>query len=250
METTDQTPAPELETSPEPETFDEMVVPELETIRENLSRLYDLDAPEVAPFLCTHEETQAAVGDGVARGEVLLVQEQGNDIAVGLFVCEAAIEAMRQGDQAGWLLATEGVSHFVYLLFRAENADSVTQLELELQAEVDKYATALLDAALLDTEAQLSGWGVGLIRARDQLAQLDRSRRLRASLFADPAFLDEPGTEQGHRYRLANRAAARYTAWLEHTFVVPGDQTGLVRELRRFYRLGQTQKLSRAFAGS
>ncbi len=120
VETVDEM-APELETAePAEACLDQMApVPELETIRENLSRLYDLDAPEVAPFLCTHEETQAAVGDGVARGEVLLVQEQGNDIAVGLFVCEAAIEAMRQGDQAGWLLATEGVSHFVYLLFLA-----------------------------------------------------------------------------------------------------------------------------------
>lgn len=212
---------------------------ELESIRAHLGALYDFAPPPVAPFLCTEDEARAAVGDAVERGEVLLVHEDEGEIAIGLYVSDAAIEAFRRGEAHGWQLATEGVSHFAYLYFRADNAESVTQLELELQAEVDKYATGLLQ-----DEADLRGFGAALIQRRDK--RVRRSRELRALLFADPQFLDAPDTEAGERYRLANRAAARYARDLEQRFVARGDELGLLRELRRFYRLGQHAMLARA----
>ena len=43
-----------------------------------------------------------------------------------------------------FLLAVEGVSHFVYLVHRARQERPVSAVELELQAEVDKYLVALL----------------------------------------------------------------------------------------------------------
>jgi hypothetical protein len=124
-------------------------------------------------------------------------------------------------------LATEGVSHFLYLSFRADNDEQVSQLELELQAEVDKYAAGLL-----------AGNGVGAIRAR--------SRALRERLFYRARFLDPPETAEGQRYRLAHRAAARYAAALEARYVDRGRIDELWAELRRFYRMGMRQKLERA----
>jgi hypothetical protein len=209
-------------------------------IQRALVELYDvpLDA-SVDDFVCDEEVAREAVGEGVERREVLLVAEEPDGLAVGLYVDEAALTTLREmtgGD--AWLeeegprfaatcLATEGVSHFVYLMFRATNDTSVTQLELELQAEVDKYATGLL-----------AGHGVGLIRAR--------SRALRQRLFADARFLDEPGTEEGDRYRLATRLAAQYAASLESRFLDRGDLTAFARELRRFYRLGPREKIEQS----
>ena len=202
----------------------------LTRIQNRLNELYDVDSLPVEPFICSEEEARAAVGDAVSRGEVLLVSEDADGgISVGLYVDESALDLLRSDDaslEAYWL-AAEGVSHFVYLIFRAQNDESVTQLELELQAEVDKYATALLD-----------GWGVGLIA--------ERSRQIRRRLFDDAEYLDDEGTEEGERYRLATRTAARVVANLERRFVAREDLAGLIGELRRFYRLGRREKLAYA----
>lgn len=201
----------------------------LTRIQARLNELYDVDSMPVEPFICSEEEARAAVGDAVSRGEVLLVSEDADGISVGLYVAESALESLRSGEHSldAFWLAAEGVSHFVYLIFRAQNDESVTQLELELQAEVDKYATALLD-----------GWGVGLMK--------ERSRQIRQRLFHDAEYLDDAGTEAGDRYRIATRAAARVVANLERRFVAREDLNGLVGELRRFYRLGRREKLAYA----
>ena len=137
--------------------------------------------------------------------------------------------------------ATEGVSHFLYLVFRAENDTTVSQLELELQAEVDKYASAVLG------ERGLSGNGVMTIQARTRGVpggrELARSRAVRAQLFAGVRFLDGPDSPEGRRYRMAHRLAARYTAKLERRHLDHGDVPAFLHELRRFYRHGLREKL-------
>lgn len=205
-------------------------------IQAALTSLYDLEpvAP-VEDFVCDEETARESVGDEVERREVLLVQDDADGIAIGLYVDEQFIETIRDNPD-GWLddpsfearcVATEGVSHFVYLMFRATNETPVSQLELELQAEVDKYATGLL-----------AGNGVGLIQ--------ERSRFLRERLFEHVQFIDDENTEAGERYRLANKLAARYAQKLEAKYLRQGDLKELARELRRFYRLGARQKIEAA----
>lgn len=209
----------------------------LDRIQRILSELYDVQIESsVDDFVCDAETVRAAVGEGVERGEVLLVAEDADGISVGLYVCPQAVDALEQDLDEAWLdegrfeaacLATEGVSHFLFLMFRAENEDGVSQLELEVQAEVDKYATGLL-----------AGNGIGAVRAR--------SRSMRWRLFHNAQFLDPAHTEAGQRYRLATRIAARYALWLEEQFVATGDLEALRTELRRFYRLGLREKMELA----
>ena len=45
----------------------------------------------------------------------------------------------------------EGVSHFVYVADRARRKLPATQLELELQAEIDKYVLLVLQRERFDT---------------------------------------------------------------------------------------------------
>lgn len=204
----------------------------LDRIQRALSDLYDLEiASSVEDFVCD-AATVRAVGEDVDRGEVLLIAEEADGISVGLYVCPRAVDVLAQNEDA-WLsergfeaacLATEGVSHFLYLMFRAENDEAVSQLELELQGEIDKYAAGLL-----------AGNGVGAIRAR--------SRSMRWRLFERARFLDGADTEAGQRYRKATEVAARYAAWLEERYVLSGDLDALRAELRRFYRLGLREKL-------
>src|SRR5262249_52907992 len=104
-------------------------------------------------------------------------------------------------------------------------ARQVTQLELELQGEVDKYLSAVFLLSLQNEGAV--------------------SPRLRALLFRHYRLAAHV-TEGGRgRYRAASELAYRYCGWLEESFLRPSRLADLVREARRFYRLGQRQKLER-----
>ena len=120
---------------------------------------------------------------------------------------------------------------------RERKEDRKFQAELRemaaIQAEVDKYAAALLAGG----PELLAGYGVGLFLAR--------SRDLRRRLFVEQELLDAPGSAEHDRYLHATSVAAEYTGGLERTFVRRGDREGLVRELRRYYRAGRTAKLGR-----
>ncbi|MFW6067640.1 MAG: hypothetical protein ACOC97_04820 [Myxococcota bacterium] len=208
----------------------------LRRIQEYLERLYDLEVRErVEDFVCDGELAQAMTRDALERGEVLLVHEHLQDVSVGLYVDPQAVDALRRGLRwwngprgfRAFCLTTEGVSHFVYLMFRAKRELPVTQLELEIQAEVDKYA-------------------FGLLEAPHRRPPLVRSRMLRSHLYAAPRFMHGADTEEGRRYRIASRVAARYTEQLEFRYVAAGDEQGLHRALRRFYRLGAKGKMEAA----
>jgi hypothetical protein len=216
----------------------------LRHIQFELERLYDVSLSHaVEDFVVDEAEARDALGPtAVARGEVLLVREDADGVAVGLYVDADSVRSLDTGRGDAWsderfgaaCLATEGVSHFVYLLFRAERDGDVSALELELQAEVDKYATGLL-----------AGFGAGLIASRERApaALLARSRALRRRLFDEAELLDPPGTEEGDRYRAALSLASRFVAHLEQTYVVRGDLPALANALRRYYRLGGQAKM-------
>lgn len=203
----------------------------LTRIQAVLGELYDVALDGcVTQFLCGQELLEALEREDEAhRGELLLVLEDDEGVHVGLYLDPKVLERLEEErpDFQAVSLATEGVSHLMYLSFRADNEETVTQLELELQAEVDKYAAGLL-----------AGHGVGLIK--------ERSRALRERLYDDVRFIDDAHTAEGERYRIATRAAARYTARLESDFVARGRIRELLQELRRFYRLGAREKLERA----
>lgn len=171
---------------------------------------------------------------GVARGarEQLLVAERNGDLELGLFVDEKALANLRANDPrrrldaanlADFLLAVEGVSHFVYFVWRARCARPVSALELELQAEVDKYVTCVL--TFLAQDAPPPGDLVPALFERFELA---------------------PGLcgQERERYLVANSNARAYAASLDARFLARGGVAAMLAELRRFYRLGVQEKLS------
>ena len=121
---------------------------------------------------------------------------------------------------------TEEVSHFVYLLFCARSQRTVTQLELELQGEVDKYLNAVFLLSLQNDGAV--------------------SPRLRDLLFREyHLVVDDMNAERAERYHLASDLAYRYCGYLEERYLRSSRLSDLAREARRFYRLGQRDKLER-----
>ena len=128
-----------------------------------------------------------------------------------------------QSNLHAFCAATEEVSHFLYLLFCARVARSVTQLELELQGEIDKYLVVLLFRGLEDEGAV--------------------SERLRQQLFERYELVGGLSPETSERYHEASRLANRYCGWLESRYLRRNRPEALARETRRFWRLGQREKL-------
>jgi hypothetical protein len=121
----------------------------------------------------------------------------------------------------------EGVSHFVYVADRARRSLPATQLELELQAEIDKYMLLVLRRESFDAE----------------LAQL-----LHAQLYEQVRFAHPAGTELGDRYRLANHLAARFVRTMEVRYAKKGRRGELRDAMARFYGMGQADKIQFARA--
>jgi hypothetical protein len=122
----------------------------------------------------------------------------------------------------------EGVSHFVLLADRAGQERPTTQLELELQAEVDKYVLLA-------------------VTPRRPMASHERIA-VRRRLFRPAGFVDPPGTARGERYRIAHQLAWRLTRRIERRYLREARHAELRVLLRRFYRVGQADKIALARA--
>lgn len=203
-------------------------------LQRRLETLYAVEpqAP-VTDFLIPHEEAGGYPGGGSRT----LVKEEGDGISIGVVFDEATTRGLNERDPrlrldsrnlGPFATVTEEVSHFVYVMFCASAERSVTQLELELQAEVDKYLTAIAYLAL-------------------QHAASERAVApgLRQALFRRYRLVGGLSHERAERYHAASQLADRYCGWLEAHFLRTGRHADLAREARRFYRLGQSDKLVR-----
>jgi hypothetical protein len=190
----------------------------LNTLQQRLEALYQLEpAPDIVPFVQVEREGR----------EQVLVKSSGDALELKVLLPAISVRVLgqqgRERDMDAYLGAIEGVSHFTHLAERARTQLPTTLLELELQAEVDKFAL-LAESARSDNPRAL--------------------RRLHQRLYENVRFLHEQGTERGTRYRLANDLAARlWSAWLESA-----GSDAVQLELRRFYRAGQTDKIRMALA--
>ncbi len=206
-----------------------------------LAGLYDAPAEhDVHDFLITDAAHAAALLGAVgppATDEQLLVAEDGEGLELSLYVDRQVLERLlgrcplrelSDANLADYCTALEGVSHFHYLVWNAARARQVSLLELELQAEVDKYASAL--RLLL---AQRGGRFPGELFER---------------LFDRASFLPSLEPEQRARYEEAHRYAARFCRRLEERFLRrrQARPEAMVAELRAFYRLGRHAKLRHA----
>ena len=71
---------------------------------------------------------------------------------------------------------------------------------------------------------------------------LRASATLRRRLYEDVAYAHDPSTEHGHRYRLANVRAHTFVRGLERQYLEARRWGDMRAALRRFYRMGQTEK--------
>jgi hypothetical protein len=179
-------------------------------LQRRLEQCYALEeTPCVSNYL-----TLAKPGE---REQLLLRQLEEDYVEMRLVVPDCpirdALVPSRLSDT--YLQLLEGVSHFVLLAERIRIGRPTSQLELELQAEVDKLVLIL-----------------------DSIGARAQARHVHHKLYERVSFLHPAGTEQGDRYRLANRLAARFTRRLAH--LTPAAKC---ERLRRFYRAELAEKM-------
>lgn len=210
----------------------------LRRMQQLLARLYDAPvAHDVGDFvLCDRRRLSDMVGPHAehAGDEQVFVVEDEHGVRLGLFIDEQVLARLLRRDPLqvldednlhDYCTALEGVSHFHYLVWSLARGRNVSLLELELQAEVDKYATAVA----LFTQ-QRDGVLPGSLHAR---------------LFHAVSFLPQLDAESRRRYQEANRHAARFCRSLEERFLRARRRRPelWLAELRRFFRCGHQEKI-------
>ena len=217
-----------------------MSVSILQRLQRGLEALYRVDTRlDVRSFVVNETERNRALDDDAGGKqtrrprEQLLVQHAGGELSLALYLDDRALTNLARHDPGAGLhehnffdfcLAVEGVSHFIYVALCAAADRPVTALELELQAEVDKFVSCLLC---------------------DE-SSADNPGRLRARLFERIQFANDLDHHERARYETANGEARRYVHGLERRFLGQlGERRigAMLEELRRFYRLSLEAKL-------
>lgn len=187
-------------------------------VQRGLERLYHLDrVADVDAFM-----HPADSGD---REELLLREDEDGALAIALRVPRLAETEHGSKPLDVICQIIEGVSHFVYVTDRAAMQKRTTQLELELQAEVDKYVVLAASVPGFDKK---------------------KSEELRGRLYDNVQYAHDEDSERGERYRVANEAAARFVRRLEPDFLERGRIGALRSHLRSFFHEGLEAKLRMA----
>lgn len=223
----------------------------LTSLQRQLERIYEVEIPHcVEDFLVTDPRLLSELhgsdnSNGLANGladraeidEQLLVVQDGDSVDIALYVDSEIVERLSRddprsrlhdGNLSDFCTAMEGVSHFLYLTWNAGHERGVSLMELEMQAEIDKYVSTAFLFGRQDSgrvPSNLYRW-----------------------LFENPEFdpsLDRTSLE---RYRDANYYASKYCARLEERYLRRNGRNGMVNDLRRLYRLTNHAKISCAVA--
>jgi hypothetical protein len=212
----------------------------LSRLQHLIGGIYDVSiAHDVYDFLVTdRRRLPAAARAGLAEEELIVAQGAGDsdEVGVSLYLDAALLERLARenplvrlhaGNVADWCTALEGVSHFLYLAWNAGHDKPVSLLELEMQAEVDKYV-----ASYWLLRRQFPGYFPA---------------ELRRVLFAHARIDPRLPAARAALYREASHYAERFCRGLERKLAHRGRRRGagdreVLAELRRFYRLTNSRK--------
>jgi len=206
----------------------------LRDIQQLIGGIYDVSvAQDVYDFLVTDRAQLPAAVRASSSEEQLIVAQQSDAVGVSLYLDPILLERLRHADPiralnaenvADYWTALEGVSHFLYFAWNAAHDKSVSLLELELQAEIDKYIG--------------SYWL--LRRQQPERFPLELPHLLFQRTRIDPLLA---GARAG-LYRRASRYAERFCRQLEQALRsrAPLAERQALAELRRFYRLADAHK--------
>lgn len=213
-------------------------MPILQYLQQTIQSLHDIEVDlDVAAYVVNDEVRREIPGAREGLQEQLFVREDADGMELALYIAPAIVACLEKDDpltrlHAGNLesfcIALEGVSHFVFLAWRAKFNLPVSALELEIQAEVDKFVACWL---LLETQGQ---------ERRSTAAPLSRQ------IFESYVLHEDVAPEERERYHTASRVAGHYCRTLTERYSADDADTRIKRDVRAYYRQGLAQKLRAA----
>ena len=168
----------------------------------------------------------------INNDERLLISEYEDGMDLSLYISEEIyqyldnshpINLIEQGKHSEFCLLLEGVSHFLYVVWNANHHKQVTLLEMELQAEIDKF---IMLQSFID-------------HGKDS----DSINNLRNWLFENHSYDSELSPNEIERYEQANYYAAKYCMALQQNYKLSRLNQDLLNDLRRLYRMSQQEKM-------
>ncbi len=207
----------------------------LRSLQRLLETIYDAPSGhDVRDFVVTERRRLPAERRVEAADEELVLVEQRHRAYLTLYIDSAVLERLRErdplraldgGNIADFWVALEGVSHFSCLMWNAGHARGISLLDLELQAEVDKYIASF--------------W---LLRRQHPT---HRPRELHHTLFVRTHVDPHLSAPRQRIYTTATYYAARFCSALQSSLLSNrlAQRRGAIAMLRRFYRLTSTGKL-------
>jgi len=198
----------------------------LRAIQAHLEAIYRIKVPDIEAFRIDQQQLRSLMGDRLRESnEWVLARAVPGGVDLAVYVEHSHIERLEragsltvaaQTEFDSFCAATEGVSHFMMLVERARRGEPVTMLELEAQAEVDKFVSARLHLPMQGAAV----W---------------------SRLFRTARLMDGLDAQEVARYREAGRLAAGFCSSLD---AVPHTDALLVT-LRRFWRDSGARRLER-----
>jgi len=197
-------------------------------LQQTLEYFYRVEGPVSATDFCIRKDQIDALFGRPAEPHPreALYLSAGRDATtdIGLFIDPAEMRKAErfvrapQGDKLdAFCVALEGVSHFLYLTYcQVALERPVSQIELELQAEIDKYLLLRVIFGFKDSVSRL---------------------------FQGFSWHESVKEEAQERYRVAHQQAKRYARWMEQR-VRKGDIRYVLDDARRFYRKPLSCKLA------
>lgn len=202
-------------------------------LQDQLQDIYELDIEQrVSDYLITCPIQAGMLDEGESisgQKEKLLLRQSEDELSLSLFLDDDVVQSVQDRhplqNMQNFCFALEGVSHFLYLLWNASYDRRITLLELELQAEIDKFVMMVL---AMDNEE----------------INLDPGY-FRKLLFENTSLHEELDDTRKERYLEASRLAEKYCWKLESNYLGSRSRQQFLSELRQFYRLSQGEKLRR-----
>jgi hypothetical protein len=207
----------------------------LRSLQASLEELYDLAIDlDVSEFIVS--DTVRSYIPGALEGipEQLFIAQAEDEVELALYIApeilrsldtDAPEERLHAGNLEDYWIALEGVSHFTFLVWRTQRGRPVSHLELELQAEVDKFVRSWQLLVEQGRPVGLSG------------------RALCRALFDSYEVRNDIPCDQVETYRMASVAAERFCRKLVERYTRPYELTTVRAEARDYYRQGLSEKM-------
>ncbi len=161
--------------------------------------------------------------------EQLFVAEMEDGMELALYIDPLILAALdldhpqsrlHIGNLENFCIALEGVSHFIKVVWSAQCGREVSALELEIQAEVDKF---------------IGAWG---LLVEQGMPRTHAARALRRFLFGQYELRADVPAAEAQRYHLASRVAGKFCERLVNRYPTDSSHRRVLRDARIFYRSG------------